>query len=514
MTAEHSIVRTSRRRPLAACIASLFALSAPVAALANTWIVDTCDGNDTVSGDIAQHTGSLRFAIANANDQDTIDLGTLQCANSTISLTTGGHVVVSQSSLLIKGPAASPLTIDAAAMPAGYSSGLLYHTGLGTLTVQNLKLSGGHVGHQYIDGKGGCIYSTGSVKLDHADLDACVAQSDYQNAKGGAIYAKGDVTIDDSLVTGSFAIAGSNAKGGGVYAAGKLVLQLGVVSGNKASGTNVLGGGAMAKGDFTATYSTISDNVADGTQLGYGGGLLLAGKLGTISASTISGNSAGEVAAIDVAAHGAAGSSFQISNSTVSGNTASANFIGGIRVGSKTAKFYNTTIAFNTALFGGPTAATGVEFNGDYGPIDAIFESTLVANNSHQSIEEDVGEFPAGTVTVNGGLTAVPANNLIRTNGSVTLPTDTKTACPLLGPLRDNGGVTQTHAPLSGSPAIDAGNDYFLVDYDQRGTAGINGSRDFLRRSGPANEPNPVADIGAHEVQQADVVFDTAFEGC
>jgi len=27
----------------------------------------------------------------------------------------------------------------------------------------------------------------------------------------------------------------------------------------------------------------------------------------------------------------------------------------------------------------------------------------------------------------------------------------------LLGPLTDNGGATQTHAPLAGSPLIDAG---------------------------------------------------------
>jgi hypothetical protein len=49
--------------------------------------------------------------------------------------------------------------------------------------------------------------------------------------------------------------------------------------------------------------------------------------------------------------------------------------------------------------------------------------------------------------------------------------TDTK-----LGPLADNGGPTKTLALLSGSPAIDKGNDAFAVDtdgkplrFDQRG---------------------------------------------
>jgi predicted outer membrane repeat protein len=42
---------------------------------------------------------------------------------------------------------------------------------------------------------------------------------------------------------------------------------------------------------------------------------------------------------------------------------------------------------------------------------------------------------------------------------------------PLLGPLQDNGGPTPTHALLSGSPAIDAGDPSFTPPpfYDQRG---------------------------------------------
>ena len=44
---------------------------------------------------------------------------------------------------------------------------------------------------------------------------------------------------------------------------------------------------------------------------------------------------------------------------------------------------------------------------------------------------------------------------------------------PQIGPLADNGGPTQTHALLAGSPAIDAGDDTVCVapnnDTDQRG---------------------------------------------
>ena len=58
-------------------------------------------------------------------------------------------------------------------------------------------------------------------------------------------------------------------------------------------------------------------------------------------------------------------------------------------------------------------------------------------------------------------------------NGSAPILAD-----PKLGPLQNNGGPTQTHALLSGSPAIDAGNpsgcrDHLgaLITTDQRGAA-------------------------------------------
>lgn len=40
-----------------------------------------------------------------------------------------------------------------------------------------------------------------------------------------------------------------------------------------------------------------------------------------------------------------------------------------------------------------------------------------------------------------------------------------------LGPLQDNGGTTFTHALLTGSPAIDGGNDSAAPATDQRGTS-------------------------------------------
>ena len=57
-------------------------------------------------------------------------------------------------------------------------------------------------------------------------------------------------------------------------------------------------------------------------------------------------------------------------------------------------------------------------------------------------------------------------------------------ADPLLGPLQDNGGLTQTMALGAGSPAIDAGDSFYCPSTDQRGISRPQGSR---------------CDIGAYE---------------
>jgi hypothetical protein len=73
----------------------------------------------------------------------------------------------------------------------------------------------------------------------------------------------------------------------------------------------------------------------------------------------------------------------------------------------------------------------------------------------------------------NGGTTTSLGYNLSSDDGSgfFTATGDQINTTPLLGPLQDNGGPTFTHAPLQGSPAIDAGDPNFTPppDYDQRG---------------------------------------------
>jgi hypothetical protein len=54
---------------------------------------------------------------------------------------------------------------------------------------------------------------------------------------------------------------------------------------------------------------------------------------------------------------------------------------------------------------------------------------------------------------------------------------------------------------LSTSPAIDHGNNIHSAGSDQRGYARV-------------SPLNGIADIGAYEVQQDDIVFNAGFDGC
>jgi hypothetical protein len=103
---------------------------------------------------------------------------------------------------------------------------------------------------------------------------------------------------------------------------------------------------------------------------------------------------------------------------------------------------------------------------------------------------------PSDLYLVSGSGTLSGADNLVVAS-NVSNPTVIKIiADPKLGPLQSNGGRTLTHALLSGSPAIGAGNVNVVppgLMNDQRGTG-------YPRTTGPSN----TVDIGA-------VQFDTIF---
>jgi len=305
-------------------------------------------------------------------------------------------------------------------------------------------------------------------------------------------------------VTGCHVVAKDGAFGGGVFATGKLTMKRATLSDNSATVTAAAtygadGGGALAH-EVDASVSTISGNLAVGSLQSIGGGLSM--RYLTLTASTVSDNvAAGNGGAMVLFRCGnltcIEPGSATIKNSTISGN--SANLVGGIyaRIGSLAID--NSTIANNTAQYGAKIVngtfrylAAGVSAAG--GNVD--LESSLIANNRYgtPALDSDFSFYKALQTDA-----VVGTNNLVREGHGAAPAGSLHGACPRLGPLRDNGGVTNTHALLSGSPGIDAGNNSLDLTFDQRLSP-------FVRDDG-------LPDIGAYEIQ-AEVIFDTGFDGC
>jgi hypothetical protein len=233
-------------------------------------------------------------------------------------------------------------------------------------------------------------------------------------------------------------------------------------------------------GTLSITNSSITNNEVTGKG---GGGIYNGGTL-TIAGTTFSGNKASD-ATSSFSGGGAIYSSgtLNITNSTLSGNTAVQK--GGAIWWIGTGSITNSTITNNTA---DSDSNNGVNDNGGgifsesttIALINTIIAGNLDASTAAGTIHPDV----SGNVTGNN-------NNLIGSltgnTGSLGTGTDIVNPNPGLAALANNGGPTQTHVLLPGSPAIDKANSAIAPAKDQR---------DLTRPSGSA------VDIGAVEVQQ------------
>ncbi|WP_395680727.1 choice-of-anchor Q domain-containing protein [Dokdonella sp.] len=470
-----------RRAPLAGCLAAILCLATPAAAVAATsWTVNTCDETNAGSGT----TGSLRYAAANAISGDTIDMSTLTC--STISLTTGA-VTFAQANITLNGPGKNALTIESS------DDRVLYHvttsSPTGTLYVNDLTVANGYL-HPGLGttARGGCIFSYGKVSLSHVGVRACRAVSVGAPVRGGGIYAKTGIFAKYSDITGNTASnsgANANGGGGGIFTYGYAVLGNSTLSGNSAP--TGAGGGLRAFRDVQTIASTISGNTAQ-----WGGGLYAQDNLSSAS------------------------DTFVLLNSTVSGNLATLR-VGGAQTNAGTIHVYNSTVAFNTAGsatgYGSRHYAPGftISDQGAYYTDPSHFQlkvvklqSSIFSNNAYANpvaTPDDIGVAKFTSNSLNSTPTS-GEDNLAFATTIIGLPnTLTRGVCPQLEPLRNNGGVTQTHALFGGSPAIDAGNTFAtgLSPFDQR-------SAPYARVSGAA------ADIGAYEVQQGDGIFVNGFD--
>ena len=260
-------------------------------------------------------------------------------------------------------------------------------------------------------------------------------------------------------------------------------------------GFNNEDGGAAILNQGTLTLRTAT--VSGSTTTANGGGIRNEGVLNVLN-STISGNTGTDGGGIHQTDH--AGTALTLINTTVSGNNANG-FGGGVDVLGGTATIINSTITDNrgdTDVGGGGGGAGGIRRNSG----TLTLHNTIVAANYTEAGATDIpndieGEVDGassfnlvGVNTNMSGISDGDANN--NRVGTIASPLD-----PVLGPLADNGGSTQTHALLSGSPAIDGG-DGDILPAD---TFDLDSDADIT-------EPMPVDQRGVGYPRQADSADD------
>lgn len=269
------------------------------------------------------------------------------------------------------------------------------------------------------------------------------------------------VTITNGNSTNPFSSDLCSGDGGGICVQSASLSLTDVTVRNN---TGRFGGGIYNGGTLNVTRSVISNNSSGGA----GGGVYISSSAtANISNSTISGN-----AAETSLGNGGGGGIYNFGNTALTNVTVSNNSstnAGGIRnFSSGTSNLRNTIVAGNTASISNPDV-----------------EGTFVSQGNNL-----IGISAGGngfTNNINGdkvGTSAAPIN-------------------PLLGALASNGGQTDTHALLQGSPAIDAGSSCVTSNFpegclnntlstDQRGAG-------FSRQLDGDGNGTATVDIGAFE---------------
>jgi hypothetical protein len=332
-----------------------------------------------------------------------------------------------------------------------------------------------------------------------------VLEDNEAAAIGGALYAKvgsgSQATVEDSVITGNtaglslpIAYARIQNSGGGVYAylfSDEAAATL-TISGTEIS-NNVAGqhGGGVAvftkrEHDESAISrldvfnSTISGNVAGHTTMandpGKGGGLYL---------SIFDLLYGGEEEALD--AH--------LRNATITRNTADVGAGVWSLLAESTATRNNVRLSNSIASDNSKHDSSPSNLFGSFNIAETIFNIIGSDNDPTNSVINNTSSHSSHA------LAELSSQNIFNDD-------------PMLGNLSDNGGLTRTHAPLFGSPAIDAGSNALAdepftndpLTTDQRGEG-------FPRIHDVPNVGNSdtgatgfAVDIGAHEVGLARVV--------
>lgn len=270
------------------------------------------------------------------------------------------------------------------------------------------------------------------------------------------------VTSAQLVINKNLTISGAGARGTVLDAMGNPHRVLEISAGTVTlSGVTITGGSAKegeegggilidSAASLNVTESTIADNTVQPGPGSYGGGLYTRGSGAlTVTASTVSGNLGYNGGGLYIAG------TASITNSTIAGNHAgdtTHNGEGGGLESTGSTALANDTIAANES-FNGHISGGGID-----GTVGAV--NTIIAENTDNLGDIDNCD---GVVTSLGGNLENGSECGFAADGGVS---EVK---PLLTALADNGGPTETMAPLPGSPDLYDANPLSCPLKDQRG---------------------------------------------
>jgi CSLREA domain-containing protein len=366
---------------------------------ASITIMNTSGGTVVLSGN---NTGRV-FQI-NSGFQVAISGVTIRDGNADFG---GGGINVSGASLTL-----NDLILTSNTAKEG---GAIYNDSTSTLTMSSVTIR-----HNISTGTfGGGLFNSGTTRADMVTI------TDNSAAYGGGIANEGgrleltnaDISNNTTINNGG----GIDNGNGGALTARKV----------KINNNTARAGGGMANFD-TATLTDVALSGNSATSVG-GGVANENGAALTFNSSTIDNNTTNEGGGF----HNGARSNLTLTNVTISGNLARINGGGIDNINNSAVTLTNTTITNNTAIGGGAVHNLAA----------VILKNTIIANSS-------IGSNCQGSATP--PVTSQGSNLDSGHSCGLTAVGDLSDTDPRLGPLADNGGFTQTHTLLPGSPAINA----------------------------------------------------------
>lgn len=266
-----------------------------------------------------------------------------------------------------------------------------------------------------------------------------VRGGDIAGSGGGILNVSGELAVSDSIISNNVA----RALGGGIANGGTLTIARSTIADNAAVSGEVIGN---ASGAELIAYTRAQ-------AFAQGGGIYNAGKL-ELTESTLY---------LNLAFNGGGlandrGGTAALTNVTISSNT--ANNVGGGIYDVGDVQLVNATVYGNLA----GEAGGGIYTFFSAGPGVTLTNSIVASNNIDDC---------SGAIQSNGF--NIDSDGRCNLKQSSDLPRFD----PGLGPLADNGGPTQTHALLTNSPAINAGDAASCPLTDQRGEKRSDGKCDI-----------------------------------